>query len=86
MYLYMISILPLKCRILFEKCRIVATECQILGKMPDSSNRVPDMTEKIPDKHRRAILLNMVKDGYLRKEGAARSTIYLNENKSPEGE
>lgn len=54
--------------------------------MPDSSNRVPDMTEKIPDKHRRAILLNMVKDGYLRKEGAARSTIYLNENKSPEGE
>lgn len=86
MYLYMISILPLKCRILFEKCRIVATECQILGKMPDSSNRVPDMTEKIPDKHRRAILLNMFKDGYLRKEGAARSTIYLNENKSPEGE
>ena len=37
------------------------------------------MTEKIPDKHRRAraILLNMVKDGYLRKEGAARSTIYV---------
>ena len=30
-------------------------------------------------KHRRAraILLNMVKDGYLRKEGAARSTIYI---------
>lgn len=77
----MISILPLK-------CRIVATECHILGKMPDSSNRVPDMTEKIPDKHRRArvILLNMIKDGYLRKEGAARSTIYLNENKSSEGE
>lgn len=46
------------------------------------------MTEKIPDKHRRAraILLNMVKDGYLRKEGAALSTIYLNENKSSEGE
>lgn len=46
------------------------------------------MTEKIPDKHRiaRAVLLNMIKDGYLRKEGAARSTIYLNENKSPEGE
>lgn len=88
MYLYMSSITPLKCRILLEKCRIVATECQILGKMPDSSNRVPDMTEKIPDKHRRArvILLNMVKDGYLRKEGAERSTIYLNENKSSEGE
>ena len=30
-------------------------------------------------KHRRAraVLLNMVKDGYLRKEGAARSTIYV---------
>ena len=84
----MISILPLKCRILFEKCRIVVTECQILGKMPDSSNRVPDMTEKIPDKHRRArvILLNMVKDGYFRKEGAVRSTIYVNENNSSEGE
>ena len=25
----------------------------------------------------RAVLLNMVKDGYLRKEGAARSTIYV---------
>lgn len=60
----------------------------IIGKVPDSSNRVPDMTEKIPDKHRRArvILLNIVKDGYFRKEGAARSTIYLNENKSSEGE
>ena len=47
--------------------------------MPDSSNIVPDMTEKISDKHHRAraILLNMVKDGYLRKEGAARSTIYV---------
>lgn len=88
MYLYMSSITPLKCRILFEKCRIVATECQILGKMPDSSNIVPDMTEKISDKHHRArvILLNMVKYGYLRKEGAERSTIYLNENKSSEGE
>ena len=30
-------------------------------------------------KHRRAraVLLNMVKDGYWRKEGAARSTIYI---------
>ena len=56
--------------------------------MPDSSNIVPDMTEKISDKHHRAraILLNMVKYGYLRKEGAERSTIYLNENKSSEGE
>lgn len=41
--------------------------------MPDSYNRVLDTTEKIPDKHSiaRAILLNMVKDDYLRKEGAA---------------
>ena len=30
-------------------------------------------------KHRRAraVLMNMVKDGYLKKEGAARSTIYV---------
>lgn len=43
-----------------------------------------ETVEILDVKHRRAraILLNMVKDGYLRKEGAARSTIYV---KSTEG-
>ena len=41
---------------------------------------------EVKQRRARAILLNMVKDGYLRKEGAERSTIYLNENKSSEGE
>ena len=38
------------------------------------------VVELLAVKHRRAraILLNMVEDGYLRKEGAARSTIYVN--------
>lgn len=38
-----------------------------------------ETVEILDVKHRRAraILLNMVKDGYLRKEGAARSTIYI---------
>ena len=38
-----------------------------------------ETVELLEVKHRRAraILLNMVKDGYLRKEGAARSTIYV---------
>lgn len=38
-----------------------------------------ETVEILDVKHRRAraILLNMVKDGYLRKEGAARSTIYV---------
>lgn len=43
-----------------------------------------ETVEILDVKHRRAraVLLNMVKDGYLRKEGAARSTIYV---KSTEG-
>lgn len=38
-----------------------------------------ETVEILDVKHRRAraVLLNMVKDGYLRKEGAARSTIYI---------
>ena len=38
-----------------------------------------ETVEILDVKHRRAraVLLNMVKDGYLRKEGAARSTIYV---------
>ena len=37
------------------------------------------VVELLAVKHRRAraVLLNMVEDGYLRKEGAARSTIYV---------
>ena len=62
-------------------------------KMPDSEqeqqiykyvleNRsitTAETVEILDVKHRRAraVLLNMVKDGYLRKEGAARSTIYV---------
>lgn len=43
-----------------------------------------ETVEILDVKHRRAraVLLNMVKDGYLRKKGAARSTIYV---KSTEG-
>ena len=67
-------------------------------KMPDSEQEqqiykyvlkkgsitTAETVEILDVKHRRAraILLNMVKDGYLRKEGAARSTIYV---KSTEG-
>ena len=38
-----------------------------------------ETVELLEVKHRRArtILMNMVKDGYLRKKGAARSTIYV---------
>ena len=38
-----------------------------------------ETVEILDVKHRRAraVLLNMVKDGYLRKKGAARSTIYV---------
>ena len=38
-----------------------------------------ETVEILDVKHRRAraVLLNMVKDGYWRKEGAARSTIYI---------
>ena len=69
-----------------------------MGKMPDSEREqqiykyvlengsitTAETVEILDVKHRRAraVLLNMVKDGYLRKEGAARSTIYV---KSTEG-
>ncbi len=32
---------------------------------------------EVKSRRARAVLLNMVKDGYLKKEGAARSTIYV---------
>lgn len=32
---------------------------------------------EVKPRRARAVLLNMVKNGYLRKEGAARSTIYV---------
>ena len=64
-----------------------------IGKMPDSEREqqiykyvlengsitTAETVEILDVKHRRAraVLLNMVKDGYLRKEGAARSTIYV---------
>ena len=64
-----------------------------MGKMPDSEREqqiykyvlengsitTAETVEILDVKHRRAraVLLNMVKDGYLRKEGAARSTIYV---------
>ena len=63
------------------------------GKMPDSEQEqqiykyvlengsitTAETVQILDVKHRRAraVLLNMVKDGYLRKEGAARSTIYV---------
>ena len=62
-------------------------------KMPDSEQEqqiykyvlengsitTAETVEVLDVKHRRAraVLRNMVKDGYLRKEGAARSTIYV---------
>ena len=47
--------------------------------LENSSITTAETVEILDVKHRRAraILLNMVKDGYLRKEGAARSTIYV---------
>ena len=64
-----------------------------IDKMPDSEREqqiykyvlengsitTAETVEILDVKHRRAraVLLNMVKDGYLRKEGAARSTIYI---------
>lgn len=55
-------------------------EQQIYKYVLENGNITTAETVEILDvKHRRAraILLNMVKDGYLRKEGAARSTIYV---------
>ena len=37
---------------------------------------------EVKSRRARAVLLNMVKDGYLKKEGVARRTIYV---KNPEG-
>ena len=55
-------------------------EQQIYKYVLENGSITTAKTVEILDvKHRRArtILLNMVKDGYLRKEGAARSTIYV---------
>ena len=47
--------------------------------LENGSITTAETVEILNVKHRRAraVLLNMVKDGYLRKEGAARSTIYI---------
>ena len=47
--------------------------------LENGSITTAETVELLDVKHRRAraVLLNMVKDGYLRKEGAARSTIYI---------
>lgn len=47
--------------------------------LENGSITIAETVEILDVKHRRAraVLLNMVKDGYLRKEGAARSTIYV---------
>lgn len=47
--------------------------------LENGSITTAETAEILDVKHRRAraVLLNMVKDGYLRKEGAARSTIYV---------
>ena len=57
-----------------------AQEQQIYRYVLENGSITTAETVEILDvKHRRAraVLLNMVKDGYLRKEGAARSTIYV---------
>ena len=68
-----------------EKIPDSEREQQIYKYVLENGSITTAETVQILDvKHRRAraILLNMVKDGYLRKEGAARSTIYV---KSTEG-
>ena len=68
-----------------EKMPDSEQEQQIYKYVLENGSITTAETVQILDvKHRRAraILLNMVKDGYLRKEGAARSTIYV---KSTEG-
>ena len=47
--------------------------------LENGSITTAETVELLDVKHRRAraILLNMIKDGYLRKEGASRSTIYV---------
>ena len=63
-----------------EKMPDSEQEQQIYKYVLENGSITTAETVQILDvKHRRAraILLNMVKDGYLRKEGAARSTIYV---------
>ena len=47
--------------------------------LENGSITTAETVEILDVKHRRAraVLLNMVKDGYLRKEGATRSAIYI---------
>ena len=63
-----------------EKIPDSEREQQIYKYVLENGSITTSETVEILDvKHRRAraVLLNMVKDGYLRKEGAARSTIYV---------
>ena len=63
-----------------EKMPDSEQEQQIYKYVLENGSITTAETVQILDvKHRRAraVLLNMVKDGYLRKEGAARSTIYI---------
>ena len=52
--------------------------------LENGSITTAETVEILDVKHRRAraILLNMTKDGYLRKEGAARSTIYVKDTEA----
>ena len=52
--------------------------------LENGSITTAETVELLDVKHRRAraILLNMTKDGYLRKEGAARSTIYVKDTEA----
>ena len=52
--------------------------------LENGSITTAETVELLDVKHRRAraILLNMIKDGYLRKEGAARSTIYVKDREA----
>ncbi|WP_448914908.1 ATP-binding protein [Eubacterium ramulus] len=63
-----------------EKMPDSEQEQQIYKYVLENGSIITAETVEILDvKHRRAraVLLNMVKDGYLKKEGAARSTIYV---------
>ena len=52
--------------------------------LENGSITTAETVELLDVKHRRAraILLNMIKDGYLRKEGASRSTIYVKDTEA----
>ena len=72
--------LPLNRRETADKVPANEQEQQIYKYVLGNGSITTAETVEILDvKHRRAraVLLNMVKDGYLRKEGAARSTIYV---------